>query len=433
MRTLIHLLASTVILTSCTSAPNPQASLKTSSNLKPIDETIAVEVLTQGHTKFAIDLYKKLSEDPDKAGENIFISPLSVSTAFGLAYAGAKGETAQEMASVLHYILPEEQLHPTMGTLIKTVEDDTEGQLFQMANALFVNQDTVLEPDYLALTKASYEAEDTRVDFKNQPKQAIETINDWVKDRTHGLIPKTLSYTKDTRKTRNVMVNTAYLKTGWAHPFSDNNTKLGNFATPNGNLKTPLMQRTYRTGKLFYTKGRGHAAVSIPYQMGTMSMIAILPDKESGLPKLEAKLSPEFLLDLRESFANDTKYEVELTLPKIDLSDDYKLQDNLKAMGMSLAFSDFADFSGRINSAKQPDNYPTKLGKVVHKTVLKMDEDGTEAAAVTAIDEVIIVGAPRKKPKKVEFKADHPFLLLIQNNKTGAILFMGRINNPVAE
>ena len=167
-----------------------------------------------------------------------------------------------------------------------------------------------------------------------------------------------------------------------------------------------------------------------------MSMIAILPDKTNGLPKLEAKLTPKFIDTLIEDFKQDYEtakpYKVDLTLPKIDLSDDYKLGPILKAMGMPQAFSKFADFTGRIDPAKQPDAYPTKLGQVIHKTVLKVDETGTEAAAVTAIEEVIVVGAPRHKPKIVEFKADHLFLILIRHNETGAILFMGRINNPVA-
>lgn len=428
MKFIVQFLISAQMLTACASPSHPQSDLKTTSNFKPIDDSIALEVLTQGHTEFAMDLYKKLDSNPDKADENIFISPLSISTAFGLAYAGAKDETAQELASVLHYTLPEEQLHPAMGELIEAVEDETEGQLFQMANALFVNQDTVLEPDYLKLTKTFYDAEETRVNFKKQPERAIEIINDWVKVKTRGLIPKTLKYSKDTHKTRNVMVNTAYLKAGWAHSFSENLTKSGDFKTPKGLIKTPLM---HRTAKLRYTKIRGYSAIVLPYQTGTMSLIAILPDKENGLPKLEAKLSPEFLTGLLKSFKTDTQYEVDITLPKIDLSDDYKLHNDLNAMGMPLAFSDFADFSGRIDVAKQPDRNSTKLGQVIHKTVLKIDEDGTEAAAVTAIDEIITVGAPRKKPKKVEFKADHPFLMLIRHNETGAILFMGRINNPM--
>ncbi len=430
MKLLIQLLASASILAACASPPQPSTSLETPTNSKPLDDTMSLNILTQGHTEFAFDLYQQLRENPDKDGENIFISPLSISTAFGLAYAGAKGETAKEMASVLRYTLAEDQLHPAIGKLTNAVENDTEGQLFQMANALFVNQDTVLEPDYLTLTKAAYKAEETRANFKAKPKQAIEIINDWVKIRTRGLIPKTLKYSKDTHKIRNVMVNTAYLKAGWARPFSAANTKSENFTSPTGNIKTPLM---HRTGKLLYTKRRGHSAIILPYQAGTMSLIAILPDKENGLPKLEAKLSPKFLEGLLKSFTQKTRYEVELTLPKIDLKDDYKLKEDLDKMGMPLAFSNNADFSGRIDPTKQPDRYSTKLGEVIHKTVLKVDEKGTEAAAVTTIDEIITVGAPRKKPKKVEFKADHPFLFLIRHNETGAILFMGRINNPITK
>ena len=177
MRLIIQLLAAGLLLSACANSPKAQSSTETATSEKPIDSAMSLDMLTQGHTEFAFDLYKKLSANPDKDGENIFISPLSISTAFGLAYAGAKGETAKEMASVLHYTLPEAQLHPAMGTLINSVENETEDQLFQMANALFVNQDTVLEPDYLTLTKVAYKTDETRVNFKTHPKQTIETIN----------------------------------------------------------------------------------------------------------------------------------------------------------------------------------------------------------------------------------------------------------------
>jgi len=323
------------------------------------------------------------------------------------------------MASVLQYNLPEPRLHPAMKALLSQVEDQREGQVFNTVNALFVEKSTVLEPDYVAVTDAFYNAADTRVDFKRAPKAAIDTINNWVKDKTRGLIPKTLTFTKDTKDTRNVMVNTAYLKANWSRPFSDRLTENGEFTTPSNIISIPLM---HQTRKLPYVKNRGYASVLLPYQSGAMSMIAILPDRPDGLPRLEAKLTPAFIdtliEDFTQSYESAKPYEVDLTLPKIDLSDDYKLGPILKAMGMEQAFFDFADFSGRIDPAKQPDRYSTKLGQVIHKTVLKVDEKGTEAAAVTAIDEIITVGAPRHKPKKV--------------NETGAILFMGRINNPVA-
>ena len=320
--------------------------------------------------QFATDIYQKLSQDPEKQGENIFISPLSISTTFGLAYAGSKGSTAREMASVLQYNLPESRLHPAMKELLSLAEDQGEGQVFNTANALFVEKTTVLEPDYVAITDTYYNAADTRVNFKSAPKAAIDTINDWVKEKTRGLIPKTLTFTKDTYKTRNVMVNTAYLKANWSRPFSEGRTEIGEFTTPSEVIKTPLM---HLTSKLPYVKNKGYASVILPYQGGAMSMVAILPDRPDGLPKLEAKITPEFIGTLIEGFKQDYEvakpYKVDLTLPKIDLSDDYKLGPTLKAMGMIQAFSDRADFSGRIVAAKQPDGYPTKLGQVIHKTV----------------------------------------------------------------
>jgi len=438
MKRLMTITALSLILSSCVSSPYSTPSSGTSSATiqKPtLDRSLTdLQNLNVGNMQFATDIYQKLSQDPEKQGENIFISPLSISTAFGLAYAGSKGSTAREMASVLQYNLPEPRLHPAMKELLSQVEDQGEGQVFNTANALFVEKTTILEPDYVAITNAFYNAADTRVDFKRAPKAAIDTINKWVKDKTRGLIPKTLKFTKDTKDTRNVMVNTAYLKANWGRPFSDRRTEIGEFTTPSEVIKTPLM---HQTRKLPYVKNRGYASVLLPYQSNTMSMIAILPDKTNGLPKLEAKLTPKFIDTLIEDFKQDYEtakpYKVDLTLPKIDLSDDYKLRPTLIAMGMPQAFSDSADFSGRILAAKQPDKYSTKLGQVIHKTVLKVDEKGTEAAAVTAIEEVIVVGAPRHKPKIVEFKADHPFIILIRHNETGTILFMGRINNPASK
>lgn len=435
MKRLMTITALSLILSSCVSSPTSTPSSGPSSETlqKPTVNTSLTDLqnLNVGNMQFATDIYQKLSQDPENQGENIFISPLSISTAFGLAYAGSKGNTAQEMASVLQYNLPESRLHPAMKELLSLAEDQGKGQVFNTANALFIEKTTVLEPDYVAITNTYYNAADTRVNFKSAPKTAINSINDWVKEKTRGLIPKTLTFTKDTYKTRNIMVNTAYLKANWSRPFSEGLTEIGEFTTPSEAIKTPLM---HLTSKLPYVKNKGYASVILPYQGGAMSMMVILPDRPDGLPKLEAKLTPEFIDILIEDFKQDYEtakpYKVELTLPKIDLSDDYKLGPSLKAMGMIQAFSDSADFSGRIVAAKQPDGYSTKLGQVIHKTVLKVDEAGTEAAAVTAIDEIIITSAPRHKPKIVEFKADHPFLILIRHNETGAILFMGRINNP---
>ena len=245
MKRMMAITALSLILSSCVSSPSSTPSSGTSSATiqKPtLDRSLTdLQNLNVGNMQFATDIYQKLSQDPEKQGENIFISPLSISTAFGLAYAGSKGSTAQEMASVLQYNLPESRLHPAMKELLSLTEDQGEGQVFNTANALFVEKTTILEPDYVAITDAYYNAADTRVDFKRAPKAAIDTINKWVKDKTRGLIPKTLKFTKDTKDTRNVMVNTAYLKANWGRPFSDRRTEIGEFTTPSEVIKTPLM------------------------------------------------------------------------------------------------------------------------------------------------------------------------------------------------
>ena len=235
--------ALSLILSSCVSSPTSSSEPLTASAQKPIADSSLSDLqnLTAGNTEFAIDIYQTLTQDPEKQGKNIFISPLSISTAFGLAYAGSKGNTAQEMASVLQYNLPEPRLHPAMKALLSQVEDQREGQVFNTVNALFVEKSTVLEPDYVAVTDAFYNAADTRVDFKRAPKAAINTINNWVKDKTRGLIPNTLTFRNDTKDTRNVMVNTAYLKANWSRPFSDRLTENGEFTTPSNIISIPLM------------------------------------------------------------------------------------------------------------------------------------------------------------------------------------------------
>ncbi len=419
-------LAAGLILSACATMPAANKSLPNQSNA-----AADIETLVESQTDFAVDIYKALSQKPEVNSKNIFISPLSISMAFGLAYAGARGKTANEMAAVMHYDLPDARLHPAMGQLLSKVENEQDSQIFNTANALFVENTTVLESDYSRITREHYGAGDTRVDYKNAPKSAVITINDWVSQKTRGLITETLTKDDVTRNTRNVMVNTAYLKAGWADTFPEALTKTEAFLTPSGTVQTSMMHQNSET---LYMKGRGYSSVALPYQGGTMSMIAILPSKPNGLAKIEHKLSTDFVLEtLTKLGMSRGKHRVDITLPKIDIKDDYKLKDDLKVMGMKTAFSNSADFSGRIDDSRQPDTYSTKLGEVIHKTVLKVDEDGTEAAAVTAINEVIVTGARRDQPKQVEFKADHPFLMLILHNETGAILFMGRINNPISK
>ena len=412
-------------MTAC--ANHPQSRLlpeNTQASIAP--NQLDVLNLVKGQQAFSADLYQELLQNEDAQDKNLFISPLSISSAFGLAYAGAKGQTAKDIANVLHYNLPEEALHKTMGSALAQMQDEREGQIFQTTNALFTDKQTKLNPDYLKTVRQFYGVNDMRVDYRNNSNQAVDKINQWVSDKTQGLISKTLEYEQITEYTRNVLVNTAYLKAAWAGKFNEENTNEDTFYGVNGAFNVPMMQQK---GDFRYIKASGYSAVEIPYQSRTMSMIALLPKQRTGLAALERKFSAEFIDQLFSRLNDAETYEVDIRFPRVDLSKKYKLKAPLIKMGMNEPFSNFADFSGRMLHG---DQMASKLNEVIHKTVLKVDEKGTEAAAVTAIDEIIVVGM-RKNQKTAKFRADHPFLILIRHNETGAILFMGRIIEPMPE
>lgn len=427
MKTLLTSLIAFSLLASCSSLPQtPSASQDYAQKDKigaDISGAAAVQSLTQGQKVFALELYKTLLKEDGRSGENLFISPVSISTAFGLAFAGAKGQTAQELAQVMRYTLPEAELHQAMGTLLGQVENERNGQVFKTANALFIDKASTLNPAYLDTVTQYYGATDTRVDYRNNPDQAVDIINKWVSGKTNQLIPKTFKYGQLTKDNRNVLVNTAYLKANWAYSFAEVNTQQAKFYAPGQTLTVPMMQQK---SDFRYARYSGASAIEMPYQGREISMIAILPDKRKGLKALERKLSAPFLDAVFQRLISNAPYEVDVHFPKIELEQGYKLKKPLVSMGMDMPFSDFADFSGRFPHDSQR---ATKLNEVTHKTVLKVDEKGTEAAAVTALDEVITVSG-RLKTKKAKFHADHPFIILIRHNETGAILFMGRVVRP---
>ena len=423
MRIALSSLIIATLMTACVS--NPQTLPSPENNQASIaPNQLAAINLVKGQQAFSADLYKELLQNENAENENLFISPLSISSAFGLAYAGAKGQTAQEISQVLHYNLPEEELHKAMGSTLTQVQDEREGQVFQTANALFTDKQTKFNLNYIKTVRQFYGVNDMRVDYRNNSKQAVDKINQWVSRNTQGLIPKTLEYEQITKNTRNVLVNTAYLKAAWAGKFIEENTKEDTFYGVNGAFNVPMMQQK---SDLRYISSSGFSAIEMPYQGHALSMVAILPKRRKGLVALDHKFSAEFIDRVFTRLNSAETYEVDIRFPKVDLSADYKLKAPLIHMGMNEPFSKSADFSGRIPHDAQ---WPTKLNEVIHKTILKIDEKGTEAAAVTAIDEIITVGA-RLNKRTAKFHADHPFLILIRHNETGAVLFMGRIVEPV--
>jgi serpin B len=372
--------------------------------------------LTTGNNAFAVDLYGKLRAQPG----NLFFSPASISTAFGMAYAGARGDTATQMAATLHFTLPPAQLHPAMGALLTSLNTTHADYQLRVANALWAEQNQKFLSGYLVLTKANYGAGFRPVDFEKHADKVRLTINDWVAQQTENKIQNLLQPGSVTADTRLIITNAIYFKGTWQTQFQKPQTQNEDFyLTASQTVTAPLM---HISGGYSYFNGGTFQALSIPYKSGDLAMIVLLPNDIGGLAALEQQLSASNLAAWigKLQFA----HKVNLTLPKFTLTQQFVLNDTLAAMGMRAAFSpQGADFSGMTG------NHAFWISDVIHKAFVDVDEEGTEAAAATSIGIRATAMIPETTPP-IEFRADHAFLFLIRDTRSGAILFMGRVTDP---
>jgi len=371
--------------------------------------------LAAGNNAFAIDLYGQLR----KQDGNLFFSPESISTAFAMAYAGARGSTASEMAAALHFTLPPNQLHPAMGALLANLNAAHNGYQLRVADALWAEKDFTFLDDFLKLTASDYSAGFNRVDFKGAPEQVRATINQWVEQKTENKIKDLLLAGSLTPATRLVLTNAIYFKGDWQTQFDKAATKDEDFHLAAGQtVKAPLM---HLTAKLNYLNGGTFQAVEIPYKTGELSMIVLLPNDSAGLPALERSLTAANTQLWFSQLRGGTK--VILTLPKFKMTQQFQLGNTLSAMGMAQAFQKgAADFSGMTGKRD------FWISAAIHKAYIDVNEEGTEAAAATGI--VMRSMAMQREQPPIVFLADHPFLFVIRVNRSGGILFMGRITDP---
>lgn len=376
--------------------------------------------IVAGLNAFSLDIYKATLP----AGENHFISPASISTAFGLAYGGAAGATADEIKNVLHYPFAGEEFAKANGELLATMALDAKGRTLSVGNALWVQDDFPLRAPYVAQMENYYGAGVQRVDYKTDPENALGQINQWVEGKTNNRIKNLLTPDDINKYTRSILVNTVFFKADWHSVFKEAATKTKPFKLATGKkVMTPLMtqQSDFR-----YLEKKDVQAISMPYRGRETEMIVFLPKSKRGLSKFEDSLTAETLKQWMDDLAGASFPEVIVTFPKFKLEVKSELSGKMQEMGMSEAFTDDADFSKMSPKA-------LKISKVVHQTFLEVDEKGSEAAAATAIGMTMIVSAtsgPEPKPKV--FNADHPFFFLIRDRRTGAILFMGRYVEPKA-
>ncbi|HYF49599.1 MAG TPA: serpin family protein [Planctomycetota bacterium] len=379
----------------------------------PVAATEAeIKQQTEGNNAFAADIYKALSKEKG----NLFLSPSSLSTALAMTYAGARTETAAEMKKTLHFVVADERLHPVFGAIIRNLNSDGKGYELVIANRLWGQKDYPFHPDFLRVTQVNYGAAIDLLNIASDPEGSRKIINAWVEKQTREKI-KDLLQPDSIRGASLVLTNAIYFKGKWANPFKPEQTKEAPFFAPSGEVKVPLMEQK---AELPYAKLEdGTQIVELPYAGGSLAMDVIVPAAKDGLAALEAKLTHKDLTQWLGSLQPQENIHVFLPRFKVEFGKDVK--DELMGMGMVLAFDvKKSDFSG-MEPKKE-----LYISKVIHKAFVDVNEEGTEAAAATAV-----VMAPRgMAPKPQIVRADHPFLFLIRDTKSGAILFSGRLVEP---
>jgi len=375
-------------------------------------------LLVEGNSAFALALYQALKGQEG----NLFYSPYSISLALAMTYAGARGETAEQMADTLHFFLEQERLHPAFNWLDAELASRGEGAQgkdggafrLNIANAIWGQKDYEFLSAFLDVLAENYGAGLRILDFITETEASRLAINQWVSNQTEGRIKDLIPEGAISELTRLVLTNAIYFNAAWAYPFTKGLTADGAFYLLNGGQVTvPMMKQTESFG---YTEGEGYEAVEMLYDGGELSMVILLP-ASGNFRVFEEGLGAQQVADIVSDLQ---PIEVALTMPKFEFESEFKLKDTLSAMGMPIAFSEFADFSGMTG------NRDLCISKVIHKAFVAVDEAGTEAAAATAV----IMDGCAVPDQPVEVTVDRPFIFLIRDIETGAILFIGRVLNP---
>jgi len=370
----------------------------------------AAKAVADGNSAFALDLYAKVSAKPG----NVIYSPYSISMALGMTWAGARGATADEMARTLHF---GKAVHAGFAALNKRLLGQQPGYQLSVANRLYVQQGYKLLDSFTAVTTEQYLAPLEQVDFAKAEARAH--INQWVEDQTNKRIKDLIGEGVLTSLTRLVLVNAIYFKGTWATEFEKKNTTPQPFFSGGKKREVPMMFRAMKhEAGVRYGEADGVQVLELPYKGGEVTMVVFLPRARDGLGALEKKLDARKLDQLVGALRSA---EVDVFLPRFRVEQSFALAPTLQAMGMPQAFSEkAADFSGM--SGKK-DLY---ISAVIHKAFVEVNEEGTEAAAATAV--VMTTKGMAEPP--MAFRADHPFIFALRDAKSGSVLFLGRLDDP---
>ncbi|MFA6282007.1 MAG: serpin family protein [Candidatus Omnitrophota bacterium] len=381
--------------------------------------TFAQEIapVVEANNKFAFELYSKYKS---KDG-NVFFSPYSISSALAMTYEGARGKTAEEMLAVFHF--PKEATLCREGFLSINNQINKEDKRYELkvANALWAQKDSRFLEAYFKLIESYYGGGVTNLDFINDTENSRLTINNWVEEKTNKKIKNLIPQGIITTMTRLVLTNAIYFRGKWLMQFDEKNTVEGDFkVTPENSVRVKMMKKTDKEAEFNYGETDKLQILELPYDGQELSMLLLLP-KNGDLKSVEQSLDSQTLTALKNKLQMQW---VNVFLPKFKFETKYFMADDLKEMGMPTAFSDMADFSGMTG------NKDLFISQVIHQAFVEVNEEGTEAAAATAV----IVEKCSVLPSRPKiFKADHPFIFIIQETKTGNILFIGRVSDPIKD
>ncbi len=406
--------------------PEPVSALRsTKERAAPTAGVADLGALVRGNTAFAFDLYEALRED----GGNLFYSPHSISLALAMTYAGARSDTESQMADTLHFNLPQDRLHSTFNALDLELAsrgrdgqgENAEGFRLRIANAVWGQHDYEFQTMFIDLLAENYGAGVRPANFREAPEESRVTINDWIAEQTEDRIMDLIPNGVINPLTRMVLTNAIYFNAAWAFPFDEPSTSEGPFSLLDGSeIFVPMMQKT---GLLGYARGDGYQAVDLAYAGRELSMTILLPD-EGHFREFEDSLDTVFERVLGDA----QRQHVALVMPKFEFESQFRLAQTLEGMGMSNAFdkgtSDFSGMDG--NSCFAGDDPCLFIRDVIHKAFVSVDEQGTEAAASTAV----VVQIESARPDPIRVAIDRPFMFLIRDLETGAILFLGRVLDP---
>jgi serpin B len=386
----------------------------------PIAPSKDLQAAAADNNGFAIDLYGHLANG---AG-NLLFSPYSINSALAMAYAGARGQTATQMAQTMHFSLAGEQLHTAIGALSgQLITEASAGgkTLYQLsvADAVWTQQGLAYNPDFLRVLQKDYASELRQSDFVHSFQQARADINKWVAQNTADKIPNLLPDGSVDFTTRMILVNAIYFKGDWATPFEKERTADQPFHLDAQNtVSTPLM---FENVSCPASETDDLQIVELPYTGDKLSMVILLPRSVDGMGALEKQLTSEHIDQWIGQLVDQS---VNVHIPKFKMACSFELADTLKSMGIRDAFNyPAADFTGMTTAER------LHISAVVHQALIDVNEEGTEAAAATGID--MVAGAAMRQ-RLMDFRADHPFIFLIRQQSTGAILFAGRVMNPKA-